>query len=197
MNGNDKEKSKEGGAGQSVWDALEKLKAQIPWINRSQPEKLHDKGKAKDEKNVGGNEDALDNESGVMVYGPLFPSTDPVAAASDVELAKSELVPVSEHHTHHSHTTQSTTSQTPQTPSKPSLLEAHQDKIDALRNKVEGMWPFAKSSENLKADSEGESTVSSTRIHFQPVTEKARKKRVWVPSREKISVQVMWWGYRM
>lgn len=201
MNGNDKGKGKEDGAGQSVWDALEKLKAQIPWINRDQTEELNNKEKVKDEKNAdtaGGNEDVLDDdESGVMVYGPLFPSTDPVAAASDVELAKSELVPVSEHHGHLFHTAKSATSQTPQTTSKPSLLEAHQDKIDALRNKVEGMWPFAKSTENLKADSEGESTVSSTRIHFQPVTENARKKRVWVPSREKISVQVMWWGYRM
>ncbi|KAI0094338.1 hypothetical protein BDY19DRAFT_912293 [Irpex rosettiformis] len=203
MNGDDKGKSKEGGGRQSVWDALERLKAQIPWTNRSQA--TVDEGKPSDKKKADiteGKEAVLeDDESGVMVYGPLFPSTDPVAAASDVELAKSELVPVSEHHGIHHHAAEST-SETPQVTSKPSIFEAHQDKIDALKNKVEGMWPFAKGGEKEggQGGTEGEGgqpTVSTTRLHFQPIQEKERKKRVWVPSREKISVQVMWWGYRI
>ncbi|KAJ3558549.1 hypothetical protein NM688_g862 [Phlebia brevispora] len=33
----------------------------------------------------------------------------------------------------------------------------------------------------------------TSRVHFHPV----RSKKIWVPSRDKISVQVMWWGYRI
>ncbi|KAI0749156.1 hypothetical protein BC629DRAFT_1598940 [Irpex lacteus] len=222
MNGDSKAKDKDGGAGQSVWDALERLKAQIPWANKTQPtsstdtQKPADKGKGKDTSTSAASEtlanemvheeDVLDDdESGVMVYGPLFPSTDPIAAASDVELAKSELVPVSEH-SHHgqNHAANSDKpSSSPQpestTTPKSSTFGSHQDKIDLLKTKVEEMWPFAKNTGAQQAESEegGEPVVSTTRVHFQPVTENAKKRRVWVPSEDKISVQVMWWGYRI
>lgn len=217
MNGDFKAKDKDGGAGQSVWDALERLKAQIPWANKTQPtssadaQKPADKGKGKDTSTSAASEvvheeDVIDDdESGVMVYGPLFPSTDPVAAASDVELAKSELVPVSEHshhaHNHAANSDKSSSSPQPESTGTPksSTFGSHQDKIDLLKTKVEGMWPSAKNTGAQQAESEegGEPVVSTTRVHFQPVTENAKKRRVWVPSEDKISVQVMWWGYRM
>ncbi|KAI0347665.1 hypothetical protein BDW22DRAFT_1423948 [Trametopsis cervina] len=207
MNGDDKRKGKGTEVGQSVWDALEHLKAQIPWPvqKRQHGQSVVDKGKAKDTTPVSGQqeedgedsgreEDVLDDDdSGVMVYGPLFPSSDPVAAASDVELAKSEFVSAPEHHRLHKH--DDGQNDQPPTASQPTTPQP--DKLELLRSKVEGMWPFAKGAgENAEA-SNGEPTLSTTRVHFTPVTAQAKQRRVWVPSPDKISVQVMWWGYRI
>jgi hypothetical protein len=207
MNGDGKETGK--GTSQSVWDALERLTAQIPWANRTLAAKdaearpSADKGKGidtskpaelgSDDKKAAESDDVLDDdESGFMVYGPLFPSTDPVAAASDVELAKSEIVSVPEPHDHHGHKDK------PSSSAEASKQSASQSaKMDVLRSKVEGMWPFAKNTSAEKTEEDTEPTLSTTRVHFVPVTSEARKKRIWVPSQDKISVQVMWWGYRM
>ncbi|KAI0697603.1 hypothetical protein BC835DRAFT_1519164 [Cytidiella melzeri] len=209
MNGVAERKDK-AGAGQSVWDALEHLKAQMPWPGRTQstvgtsPYKPADKGKGNeasasiDKKEGEESDDEVDDDdSGFMVYGPLFPSTDPAAAASDVELAKSELVPVPEHH-HGDHKDKYAT---PGETSKPTSTQAAAAaaKLELLRNKVENMWPFAKnaSTEQPENPEQLEPTLSTTRVHFVPVSTQAKQKRIWVPSPDKISVQVMWWGYRI
>lgn len=212
MNGDAKGKGKEEGAGQSVWDALERLKAQVPWSTRAQTPHPAESQKQPPSKDVHSSqpissgsteeegEDVLDDDdSGVMVYGPLFPSTDPIAAASDVELAKSEFVSVPEHQRRH-----------PKDDKEKQPTTPRPDKLDVLRSKVEGMWPFATTGEKEKGKEQAETevagtetglqrdpTVSTTRVHFVPVTTEAKRKRVWVPSPDKISVQVMWWGYRM
>lgn len=212
MNGQESDGKNGGvqGKGRSVWEALEKLTARVPWMTSGSALGAADggdkadngKGKAIELGNMGGKgmvvegqneqeENVLDDDdSGVMVYGPLFPSSDP-AAASEVELAKSELVPVNqaESHTHAAdgHTKPSTSA--PSTP--------WPDKVDLIKGKLEGMWPFSKSvSTQTHPDQEGQ-TLSTSRVHFQPVKSEHRTRRVWLPSRDKISVQVMWWGYRV
>lgn len=154
MNG-DRSKS-----GQSVWSALDKLRAVIPGQGSKQPADVplepidHPEG-----------EHVLDDdESGVMVYGPLFPDEN-----SQVELAESEVVPV--------------------TPGEEPQVAGAQD---TWRGRLEGMWPLGKGKEQGTVSDE-DSSPSRSRIHIHS----GKSKRVWVPSRDKISVQVMWWGYRM
>lgn len=185
----------EKGKNQTVWDALGRLKASVPWMNSSQSgdgDKV-DKGKGRadgaEKEGEKHEEDVVgDDESGVMVYGPLFPSSDPTAA-SEVELAKSEFVSVTPEHKHTHHLESQT--QADLEASKPSTPQP--DKLDVLKTKLEGIWPFAKGD----AEKDQETKLSTSRVHFQPVKSEAQQRRVWVPSQEKISVQVMWWGYRM
>lgn len=184
----------EKGKGQTVWDALGRLKASVPWMNSDQSgDGQSNKGKAPSDGAVKEGdkheEEVLeDDESGFMVYGPLFPSSDP-AAASEVELAKSEIVTVSPEQKHADHSESHT--QVDSETSKP--LAPQPDKLDILKTKLEGIWPFAKGD----AEKDQETKLLTSRVHFQPVKSDLRKRRVWVPSRDKISVQVMWWGYRM
>lgn len=136
-------------------------------------------------------EDVLDDDdSGVMVYGPLFPSSDP-AAASEVELAKSERISVPA-------TNSEGQKQTRQDESRPDASQGgRSDKMDVLREKLENMWPFSKDGTAPPKDGQDTPTLSTSRVHFRPVHSGQKTQRVWVPSRDKISVQVMWWGYKM
>lgn len=138
---------------ESVWSALDKLRAQLPG-QRSTP------GAPPAE---AGEEEVLDDdESGVMVYGPLFPNAD-----SEIELAKSETVP--------SHETE-----------RPEATSPKSTPGGTWKDKLEGVWPF-KGQDKGKQPEHG----SLTRVKLP------RSKRVWIPSPDKISVEVMWWGYRM
>ena len=151
-------------SGQSVWAALDRLRAVIPGQGSKQPQGVPLQLVVQPE-----GEDVLDDdESGVMVYGPLIPDEN-----TQVELAESEIVPA--------------------TPGEP---EGEQSAQSTWKGKLEGVWPFGKGKAQEQATEpaiEESSTPSNSRVHVHS----GKSKRVWVPSRDKISVQVMWWGYRM
>ena len=128
-----------------------------------------------------------DDDSGVMVYGPLFPSSDP-AAASEVELAKSEYISVP------AEVPKQTGQNEPQLDASP---RGRSDKMDVFREKLGNMWPFSKDGPAHPRDEDGTPTLSTSRVRFKPLHAGQKTQRVWVPSRDKISVQVMWWGYRL
>ncbi len=141
-------------SGQSVWSVLDRLRAQLPGQDKHRTDIPLEERK--------GEEEVLDDdESGVMIYGPLLPTAD-----SEVELAKSEMVP---------HDNEESKQDGKKVPVRK----------ETIANKLERMWPFGKEKENDEP--------SKSRVFFQPVKEK----RVWIPSKDKISIQVMWWGYRM
>lgn len=138
---------------ESVWSALDKLRAQLPG-QRPTP--------SAPPAQAGEEEEILDDESGVMIYGPLFPNAD-----TEIELAKSETVPTHE------------TERPEETSPKPTPGGTWKDKL-------EGVWPFKGQDKGKQPEHN-----SPTRVKLP------RSKRVWIPSPDKISVEVMWWGYRM
>lgn len=158
-------------SGQSVWSVLDRLRSQLP--GQSTSSRI---AAAANEGDGRGREDGVleDDDSGVMIYGPLIPNDD-----SQVELARSEDV--------------ADDGESGKAAKPP--LSAKPDTLESLKGKLEEMWPF-KGKEDGKQATDGDTTPSTTRVHFQPV-QPGRPKRVWVPSPDKISIQVMWWGYRM
>ncbi|TCD64483.1 hypothetical protein EIP91_004044 [Steccherinum ochraceum] len=63
----------------------------------------------------------------------------------------------------------------------------NQDEAERKKGKSTGTWPF--SGRKDKPAVEGE----DGRVHLR----KSKDKRVWLPSDSKISLEIMWWGYRL
>lgn len=157
----------ESGGRQSVWSALDRLRSVFPGQEKPPAASTSVEAGGTEEEEV---VEVEDDESGVMVYGPLVPDDESI-----VELADSEIITEPRPHSGHTESTGDTKTQA------------------GFMDKVEGMWPFGKgkgTATEVKADTSGPST---SRVHLHG----GKSKRVWVPSRDKISVQVMWWGYRM
>lgn len=155
--------------GQSVWTVLDKLRTQLP-LQGSSPA-FASKPKDNDIKHQQA-EASDDDDSGFMVYGPLIPDKD-----SRIELAKSEYVPSDEGKRLENRPE-------PGSQQGTSKLEP----LKELKDKIEGVWPFkGNSGESINND------PSNARVYFQG----GKSKRVWIPSPDQISIQVMWWGYRM
>lgn len=154
--------------GQSVWAVLDKLRAQLPGQTPSNvPEGARSGISAAEERTL------EDDDSGVMIYGPLIPND-----GSQVELARSEEV---------ADTDDEKTEERP---------AAKPDTLGLFKSKVEEVWPFKAKKEGKQSEAEAASSPSTSRVHFQPV-QPGKTKRVWIPSPDKISIQVMWWGYRI
>jgi len=144
---------------QSVWNVLDRLKGRLPAPMVS--EEAGTEGVPLD--SVGGegfreqNDETDDDDSSVMLYGPLLPGAD-----SQVELAESEMVRGDE--------------------------GVSSDEQERREGKSPGVWPFSggngKSSEEQKG---------GKRVHLRD----SKNRRVWVPSDSKISLEIMWWGYRL
>ena len=158
-------------SGQSVWSVLDRLRAQLPGQS---PSPVSGSATAKEGAADGQVEEQIDDDdrSGVMVYGPLLPDE-----GSQVELAKFETVPDNDGN-------RDTKQQADGQPG------AKAEPMKELRNKLESMWPLKG---KQPGDQEAESEPLNTRVYFTG----GKSKRVWIPSPDKISIQVMWWGYRM
>ncbi|OSD06029.1 hypothetical protein PYCCODRAFT_1464712 [Trametes coccinea BRFM310] len=112
-------------------------------------------------------EAAVEDDDSIMFYGPLIPD-----ATSEVELARSEIVSVDENGT---------------------IVDVLLDDAplpDAPQAKARfgRIWPF---SGGAPSKSASPSTPATTKPKVLV------EKRVWVPSTTKLSLQVMWWGFRL
>ncbi|KAI0336008.1 hypothetical protein GY45DRAFT_1239287 [Cubamyces sp. BRFM 1775] len=118
----------------------------------------------------------IEDDDSVMFYGPLVPD-----ASSQVELARSEIVSVDENGT-----------------VVDVLLDDAPLPNSAALPKVRfgGLWPFASRSGSGAGAAAPSAPASSP---AQPSTKPKVlvEKRLWVPSTTQLSLQVMWWGYRL
>ena len=155
-------------AGQSVWTVLDRLRAQLPGQSSTPSgEPKHTADSARDKE-----ENVDDDNSGFMVYGPLLPDEN-----STVDLAESEFVPSDDGEPGGDKS--SSSDHQPAGKSEP---------LKGLKDKLETVWPF-----KGQLDGPASDDPSTSRVYFQGV----KSRRVWIPSADKISIQVMWWGYRM
>ena len=113
----------------------------------------------------------LEDDDSVMFYGPLVPD-----AHSSVELARSEIVSVDENGTVVEVLLDDAPPPLARRASRPPSLT---DGAVLQAEKFSWHWPFHRS---RPAPSPQPKTV---------------EKRLWVPSTDKLSLQVMWWGYRL
>lgn len=128
--------------------------------------------------------DCVDDNNSVMVYGPLEPDD-----VSEVEIACSEIVSVYE---------DGEEIRTPQ----PRFIPLPAESIEQV------LMAASETSDNGKGK-ERESVDDSSLTQWVPPNESwksplsrsgqlpEREYRVWVPSLTKISVQTMWWGFRI
>ncbi|GLB44968.1 hypothetical protein LshimejAT787_1900460 [Lyophyllum shimeji] len=185
----------------SVWSVLESLGS-----TRGEEGNDHDAEDAPGEgSGDGGGEGEGDggsvfsDTSGIMMYSPLLPTND-----SLVEIAESGVV----------------------SPSPPAPLELQDSAAAQQLAGWMGMWPFsmwggggagstATSTSTLVPAAAARSPVPSVAALVSPAGSPRRAgspplpgsprsarlriqaQRVWVPSTTKLSVQVMWWGYRL
>ncbi|KAG6838979.1 hypothetical protein C0991_006887 [Blastosporella zonata] len=159
----------------SVWSALDSLgeTSRHNWDVGGDGNDGEEQGGSEEEEDVG-------EVSGIMMYSPLMPTN-----LSLVEIAESVILP-----------------------------EEHQEQtIDPASEVAQvagwmGMWPFSIWGSGAGVVSEGlPPTASPTpslpaSLPASPSGRSARlrgqsKKRVWIPSRTKLSFQAVWWGYRM
>ncbi|OBZ68365.1 hypothetical protein A0H81_11641 [Grifola frondosa] len=112
-------------------------------------------------------EEILEDDDSVMFYGPLIPTPQ-----SEVELAQSEIISVNEEGELVSDAQEG----------KPLTDLGSLAEQRVLSDRLGSIWPFGKP----KASSDEQ-------IHVKKIIEK----RIWVPSDTQISLQVMWWGYRV
>ena len=112
----------------------------------------------------------VDDTDGIMLYGPLVPDAD-----STAELARSQVVAVDQNGT-----VVAVISDSAVPPPAPpaELQKPGQDAAPATEG-WSWRWPF------YRADGAAASAPQTV------------KKRVWVPSTAQLSLQVMWWGYRL
>ncbi|TFK56794.1 hypothetical protein OE88DRAFT_1619782 [Heliocybe sulcata] len=108
-----------------------------------------------------------DDDSSVMLYGPLIPSPD---TDSVVELAQSEVLSLDDD----------------EPGAAPAVGDGEQPVSgeptqDSKRGWNWQQWPWNTSKGKDKSDEK--------KTHVE--------KKIWVPSKTKISLQVMWWGYRI
>jgi len=155
----------------SIWSILERIGAPQHAQN---PSNDHDSGED--------GESMFTDNSSVMVYSPLIPSIE-----DHVELA--ELVPVEEDE----------------------VQEVVPEKPDPIASTSwTSIWPLSSlwftTSPTPPAQPQprnSDETVSmyssprSTNLGLLPPEGKMEAPRAWVPSETKLSVQAMWWGYRL
>lgn len=151
---------------QSVFAILDRLKS--PWAHNHP--RADGSGGAQE-----GHEERLeeDDNSSVMLYGPLSPDSDSV-----VELAQSEVISLEEDEEPGT----STVVGDNDNPEQPAVGEPSQNS-GTRKGWPNLQWPWY----GMKGKARAE--ASEKRVHVG--------EKIWVPSRTKISLQVMWWGYRM
>jgi len=155
---------------ESVWSVLDRLRP--PFIKRDVVSEMNEASRP-------GAEYEDDNGS-VMMYGPLEPTED-----SEIEIARSEIVSLNG---------DGEEIRTPQLSFVPLPSES-----------IEQVFARSESSDRRKGKQRAvpEQSASSSRVEPQDTiagisTEQAtREYRVWLPSLTKISIQAMWWGFRM
>nr|GAT59818.1 predicted protein [Mycena chlorophos] len=157
---------------ESVWSKLEKLKERHGGRSGARSDKKEGEGGERDRE-----------DGGVMVYAPLVPTPD-----SEVEIADSEVLeyldeapPTSEQ-------------------SKPAEETAKPPPSPTPAPAVGSQAPNAQSKAAPVSAPEKKPATPGVKPSPSRVQVKPRKpgQRVhWVPSRTKMSLQVMWWGYRL
>ncbi|KAF9227334.1 hypothetical protein BS17DRAFT_695023 [Gyrodon lividus] len=159
---------------QSVWSALDHLRP--PYgkrpDNATSPETSQDTVL-----------DCIDDNNSVMMYGPLEPDD-----SSEVEIACSEIVSVNG---------DGEEIRTPQ----PRFIPLPSESIDQVLMGGGGDFTGSNGWEReteltLEATFIG---TEQTSVSGKPVTDQppVKEYRVWIPSLTKISVQTMWWGFRI
>lgn len=155
---------------ESVWSVLDRLRSPL-----SKKDGVSESNEAPRQ----GAEYEDDNGS-VMMYGPLEPTED-----SEIEIARSEIVSLN---------------------GDGEEIRTPQLKFIALPSEsIEQVFAQSESSERRKgkqrailgpvASSSGVETEDTTAgVSSEPAP---REYRVWIPSLTKISIQAMWWGFRM
>lgn len=119
-----------------------------------------------------GETSVFSDDSSVMMYSPLVPTSSSV-----VELAESEVMMM--------------------TPDSASISTSPGNASDGGRSKW-NIWSFTNwrsSPSNIWRTSGGEHQEPTNGRTISPTRLTGR--RVWVPSRTKLSLQAMWWGYRL
>lgn len=155
---------------ESVWSVLDRLRS--PFIKKGAISELNEASRP-------GAEYEDDNGS-VMMYGPLEPTED-----SEIEIARSEII---------SFNGDGEEIRTPQLSFVPLPSES-----------IEQVFAQSESPDRRKGKQRAapEQSASSSRIEPQgviagiPTEQETREYRVWLPSLTKISIQAMWWGFRM
>ncbi|KAI0662639.1 hypothetical protein C8Q70DRAFT_909236 [Cubamyces menziesii] len=118
----------------------------------------------------------VEDDDSVMFYGPLVPD-----ASSQVELARSEIVSVDENGV----------------VVDVLLDDAPLPDSTALpKVRFGGLWPFT-SRPGTAAGAATPSAPASSPTQAKPKPKVLVEKRLWVPSTTQLSLQVMWWGYRL
>ncbi|KAH0589768.1 hypothetical protein H2248_005486 [Termitomyces sp. 'cryptogamus'] len=152
----------------SVWSVLESLDGEDGTdVGRSEEDGLS-------------REDNFREASGIMMYSPLTPTN-----LSLVEIAESGVF---------------------------NPEDQEEQAVDPTSEIAQaagwmGMWPFSVWSNSAATGSGAHSTASpapsiAPSLHSSPSGRSARlnthgKKRVWIPSKNKLSFQAVWWGYRI
>lgn len=128
--------------------------------------------------------DCVDDNNSVMIYGPLEPDD-----TSEVEIACSEIVSVYE---------DGDEVRTPQARFIPLPIESIEQVLMGANEPSEGNKGKEKEPCN---GPDSEPFVPPEELWKSPLSKTGqlpeREYRVWVPSLTKISVQTMWWGFRM
>ncbi|KZT30951.1 hypothetical protein NEOLEDRAFT_1053093 [Neolentinus lepideus HHB14362 ss-1] len=147
---------------QSVFSILDRLKS--PWSHPKVEGADSSPGAGSSNDGAQDEEVVEDDNSSVMLYGPLIPSPD---TDSIVELAQSEVISLDDDD---SGIASVAGDGEPPANGEPSQSHHHG------WSWPQWPWPVSKGKGEKK-------------VHVE--------KKVWVPSRTKISLQVMWWGYRI
>ncbi|KAG1751546.1 uncharacterized protein EDB91DRAFT_1105997 [Suillus paluster] len=159
---------------ESVWSVLDKLRSPlskkdgISEANVDATEELHPGAEYED-----------DNGS-VMMYGPLEPTED-----SEIEIARSEIVSLNG---------DGEEIRTPQL----SFIPLPSESIEQVLAESESSDRRKGKQRAITEQSASSSRFEPEEIAAAPASEPAaREYRVWLPSPTKISVQAMWWGFRI
>ncbi|KAL0578695.1 hypothetical protein V5O48_003315 [Marasmius crinis-equi] len=132
------------------------------------------------------NSQIISDDSSVMMYFPLIPDM-----ASKVELAKSSvvLVPPVGHGGH----------KLKKTLKKYRMYGTFGKRVDDENAETSQSWKFWKK-KIASTSTQGTPTSKSSRSlapHTDSEPQTDVKQRVWTPSTTKLSVQALWWGYRL
>lgn len=159
---------------ESVWRLLDKMNVNIPGLKPS-PKAGTNTREMKSEETPADEED----RSSIMLYAPLIPD-----ANSKVEVAPSTVIHDDKDHHHH----HQASSSAPATP-KPG-----QGSQSRRKSRLSTLWPFHTSTGSVN---KGKGAAEKERIEERLHVRKFSDHRIWIPSKEKISLEVTWWGYRM
>lgn len=155
---------------ESVWSVLDRLRS---------PLSKKDVVSEPNEASRPGAEYEDDNGS-VMMYGPLEPTED-----SEIEIARSEIVSLNG---------DGEEIRTPQLKFVPLPSESIEQVFAQSENSDRRKGKQREIPEQIPSSSRVQSEGMSAGVSSEPET---REYRVWLPSLTKISIQAMWWGFRM